>query len=116
MLRALLLVIVAGVVAVGVAVAAGNPVAGRKVFLTSGCGSCHTFKAAGTNRRVGPALTKARLAADAKKAEQPLATFVRTSVVRPKSFVAPGYPPVMPSFARLSKKQLDDLVAFVAKG
>jgi cytochrome c oxidase subunit 2 len=114
------LVLVAALAAValagGAALAAGNPTAGKKLFTANACGGCHTFKPAGSKGTIGPALTKVRLAADAKKAKQPLTTFVRTSIVKPKAYVARGYKPVMPSFAKLSKKQLDDLVAFVAKG
>lgn len=106
----------AAVVAAGAALAAGNPAAGKKVFKANGCGGCHTFKPAGSKGTIGPALTKARLTADAKRAKQPYTAFIRTSIVKPKAFVAKGYKPVMPSFAKLSKKQLDDLVAFVAKG
>lgn len=107
---------VAVVLATGVALGAGSPAAGKKVFLSNGCGGCHTFKPAGSKGTVGPALTKARLTADAKRAKQSYATFIRTSVVLPKKYVAPGYQPLMPSFAKLTKKQLDDLVAFIAKG
>ena len=107
---------VALLLAAGVALAAGSPKAGKKVFASSGCGGCHTFKPAGSKGTVGPALTKARLTADAKRAKQPYTTFIRTSILKPKAFVARGFKPVMPSFASLSKKQLDDLVAFVASG
>ncbi len=113
---ALLAAIAATALATGVAFAAGNPAAGKKVFLSNGCGGCHTFKPAGTKGTIGPVLTKARLTADAKRAKQSYTTFIRTSIVLPKKYVAAGYKPVMPSYAKLSKKQLDDLVAFVAKG
>lgn len=117
MLRLVLLVSLAGlVIAAGTGLAAGSPKAGKKVFLSSGCGGCHTFKPTGTSGKVGPVLTKARLKADAKRAKQPYALFIRTSIVTPKKYVAKGYRPVMPSFARLSRQQLDDLVSFVAAG
>ena len=105
----------AAALATGIALAAGSPAAGKKVFLSNGCGGCHTFKPAGATGTIGPALTRARLAADAMKAKQSYGTFVRTSIVLPRKYVARGYKPVMPSF-ELSRKQLDDLVAFVVKG
>jgi mono/diheme cytochrome c family protein len=114
--RFALLASVVVLVTAGVALAAGNPAAGKKVYASNGCGGCHTFKPAGSKGTIGPALTKPRLAADAKRAKQPVTIFIRTSIVKPKAFVASGYKPVMPSFARLSKKQLDDLVAFIAQG
>ncbi len=62
-------------------------------------------------------LTKKRLLADAKRKKQRPAVFVRTSIVKPNAYVAKGYRKgVMPSYARLTKKQLADLVAFVSKG
>ena len=73
----------------------GNPLAGKAVFLSAG-----------------------RLPVDAKKAGQPLTQFVDESIVKPNAFIAPGYPPsVMPqTFASsLTKKQLADLVALLAK-
>ena len=113
---ALLASLVIAVVASGAALAVGNPTAGKKVYAANGCGGCHVFKPAGSKGTIGPALTKARLAADAKRAKQPLTTFIRTSIVKPKAYVASGFKPVMPSYAKLTKKQLDDLVAFIAKG
>jgi len=113
---ALLASLVAVALAAGVAVAAGNPTAGKKVYAANGCDGCHPFKPAGSTGTIGQALTKPRLAADAKRAKQPLTTYIRTSIVKPKAYVAPGFKPVMPSYAKLTKKQLDDLVAFIAKG
>lgn len=116
-LRVVIICAVAAIaVASGAALAAGSPSAGKKVFRANGCGACHTFKPAGSRGAIGPALTRARLTTDAKKAKQTYTVFIRTSIVKPKAFVARGYKPLMPSFARLSKKQLDDVVAFVAKG
>lgn len=103
------------VLATGAALAAGSPAAGKKVFVAKGCGACHTFKPAGTKGTIGPVLTKARLKADAKRAKQGYTSFIRTSIVAPRKYVASGYKPVMPA-VKLSKKQLDDLVAFIAKG
>jgi uncharacterized cupredoxin-like copper-binding protein len=34
--------------------------AGKKVFASTGCGACHTFKAAGTTGKVGPSLDKSK--------------------------------------------------------
>jgi mono/diheme cytochrome c family protein len=101
------------------AFAVGNPVAGKKVYAANGCGGCHTFKAAGSTGKVGPALTKASMTAHAKSARQALVVFVRASVVAPNAYVAKGQKKgIMPSTygKSLSKKQLDDLVAFLAKG
>jgi mono/diheme cytochrome c family protein len=97
-------------------VAKGDAVAGKKLFASSGCGGCHTFKAAGTNGKVGPDLDK--LAADAQKANQgSLEEYTFESIKNPSAYVVPGYPNgVMPNYgAQLSDKQISDLVAFLTQ-
>jgi mono/diheme cytochrome c family protein len=88
----------------------GDPVAGKQVFTSQGCGSCHTFKAAGTTGTVGPNLD------EALKGKSP--DFVHESIVNPNAVVATGFPPnVMPQTygSQLSDQQLADLVAFLTK-
>ena len=117
MLRVVVLAsLITAALATGAGLAAGKPAAGKKVYNANGCGSCHTFKPAGSAGKIGPPLSRARLAADAKRAKQPVKLFIRTSIVAPKKYVAPGYKPVMPSYSKLTKRQLDDLVAFIATG
>jgi mono/diheme cytochrome c family protein len=90
--------------------------AGLGVFRDNGCGSCHTFVPAGTDGSVGPDLdTKPEQ--DAPRANMTLPAFVRQSIVDPNAYISPRYPKdVMPhGFGRkLSRRQLTDLVAFVA--
>jgi mono/diheme cytochrome c family protein len=96
--------------------AAGNAAAGKALFTSQGCAACHTFKPAGSTGTTGPDLDK--LAADAQKANQgPLPQYVLTSITDPGAYVVPGYPGgVMPTdFAKLPKKQLADLVAFLTQ-
>jgi cytochrome c551/c552 len=89
---------------------------GKALFASNGCTSCHTYKPAGSNAKIGPDLDN--LAESAKKAKQPLEQFTRESIVKPNAYIAPGFPPnVMPSsFASLPKSQLDALVSFLTKG
>jgi cytochrome c551/c552 len=92
----------------------GGAASGKALFTNNGCVSCHTYKPAGSNAQVGPDLDK--LSQYAKQAKQPLAQFVRTSIVNPNAYVQPGYPRgIMPSFATLPKSQVDALVAFLTK-
>lgn len=97
------------------AVGSSNPAtSGKAVFQNNGCGACHTLTAAGTTGTAGPNLDK--LAAYATQAKQPLAAFVRQSIVSPNAYVQPGYPKnVMPQTfgSSLSKQQLDALVQFL---
>ena len=86
---------------------AGDPEAGKDVYASAGCGSCHTFAAAGTSGAVGPNLDESLQGKDAE--------YVRRAIVDPNAEVAEGYQAgIMPSFAdQLSDEQVDDLVAFL---
>jgi mono/diheme cytochrome c family protein len=90
--------------------AKGDAAAGKKVFVDSGCGGCHTFKAAGTNGKVGPNLDDALQGKDAE--------FVKTSITDPNAEIASGFQPnVMPQNygSDLSAKELADLVSFLTQ-
>ena len=91
----------------------GDENSGETVFVTAGCGGCHTFAPAGTDAQVGPSLD----AVDPGSA--PLEDFLRTSIVEPEAVVAPGYQPdVMPNTygASLTDEQLDALVQYLVDG
>jgi len=93
----------------------GGGASGKSLFASNGCVSCHTYKPAGSNAKIGPDLDK--LSQYATQAKQPLPQFVRTSIVDPNAYVQPGFPRgVMPTFASLSKSQVDALVTFLTKG
>ena len=90
---------------------------GEAVFASAGCGSCHTFAAANSTGKIGPGLDK--IAADAKKAAEDPAAYVKESIVEPDKVIAQGYQPgVMPgNFGQtLSPQELDSLVEFVTEG
>ena len=89
----------------------GSPEAGRAVFESQGCGSCHTFAAAGTTGTTGPNLDESLQGKDA--------AYVRRAIVDPDAEIAQGFSAgVMPKTyeEQLSPKQLDDLVAFLTSG
>ena len=87
---------------------AGDPAAGEALFASNGCGSCHTFEAAGTTGAVGPNLDESLEGKDA--------AYVQQSIVEPNAEVAEGYTAgVMPSFQQLSEDQVNDLVAFLTQ-
>jgi cytochrome c551/c552 len=93
----------------------GGAANGKSLFASNGCISCHTYKPAGSKATIGPDLDK--LASYAKQAKQPLDAFTRESIENPNAYVQKGFPPnVMPSFASLSKTQVDALVSFLTKG
>jgi mono/diheme cytochrome c family protein len=75
----------------------GDAAAGKQVFVSSGCGGCHTLKAAGSSGTVGPNLDQ-----------------LKPDAARVAHQVEVGGGP-MPSFkSTLSPKQIQDVAAFVA--
>jgi mono/diheme cytochrome c family protein len=88
---------------------AGDPAAGKAIFASAGCGTCHTLQDAGANGTVGPNLD------DVLKGKDP--DFIRESIVDPNAEIADGFAPgVMPqTFGdQFDDKQLSDLVAYLA--
>ena len=97
----------------------GNAAAGKSVFASSGCASCHTFQPAGATGTIGPDLDSAP-ASDAKADHNtPLAAFIKESIVNPDAYIAKGFNKgLMPTNfgTQLSSSQLNDLVAFILSG
>lgn len=89
---------------------------GAAVFTAQGCGACHALAAAGTTAQVGPSLDT--VAKDAQAAGEPVADFVRESIVDPEKRIATGYAKgvMPPTFAGLPKDSLDALVQYVTGG
>ena len=95
-------------------VPAGDAKSGATLFTSSGCGGCHKFTPAGTNKTIGPDLDK--LAQYAKQANQGSeARFAFDSIKTPSGYVQPGYKNIMPDL-HLSDTQIADLVAYLTKG
>lgn len=93
---------------------AGSPERGRTVYLTRGCGGCHDASPVGDERPAGPKLEKAAMARNAAAAGKALGPYVLESIVAPRAFAVPGYVSgAMPSYAQLSKRELDDLVSYL---
>ncbi len=104
-------------------VAVGDPIGGKVVFDQQGCGNCHTFAAAGSNRNNGPNLDEVVRRYDA--------AFIRESIVDPAAYIEKGvggsiggdrsYADIMPAFGpnpdteanRLTDEQVADLVSFL---
>ena len=106
---------VVGTVPKSAPVTGGDPVAGKALFTSNGCGACHTYKPANSNGKVGPGLDT--IAADAKKANQgDVDVYTASSIKNPDAYVVPGFQQgVMPAFDSLSDEQLADLVAFLTQ-
>ena len=80
------------------AATAGDPVNGKTVFASAGCGGCHTFSAAGSTGTVGPNLDDASVDVDA--------------AVQQVKNGGGG----MPAFGdRLSDQEIADVAAFVTQ-
>jgi cytochrome c oxidase subunit 2 len=84
----------------------------------SNCGGCHKLTKAGTTgASTFPDLDN--LAADAKTAGQPLAAYIRESIVDPNKYITPGFPQgIMPQDfgTKLSKTDIDNLVKLLSGG
>jgi mono/diheme cytochrome c family protein len=93
----------------------GDATAGKAVFASQGCASCHTYAPANATGKVGPDL--ANIASDAQKAYQgSVEDYVKTSITDPNAYVVAGFPKgVMPAFTSLSQKQIADLVSFLTQ-
>ena len=92
----------------------GDAAAGKQVFASNGCGSCHTFEPAGSSGTTGPDLDE--LPDLAENANQPVANFTRTAITDPTAYVEEGFPEgVMPAYDKLSEEQLNNLVAFLTQ-
>lgn len=86
----------------------GDAAAGKAVFVDTGCGSCHTFEAAGSSGTTGPNLDESLQGKDAQ--------YIYDSIVNPDAQIAEGFQPgLMPQTygEQLDEKQLGDLVAFL---
>lgn len=80
------------------AAAEGDPAEGKKVFVSAGCGSCHTLKDAGTSGTIGPNLDEAKPSSD-------------LVVERVTNGASP-----MPSFKdSLTEQQIADVAAYVVQ-
>jgi cytochrome c oxidase subunit 2 len=93
----------------------GTGGSGASVF-ASNCGGCHAFTPAGTSSEIGPNLDN--VAADAQKAGEDPAAYVKESIVNPNKVLAPGYAAdVMPgSFGdTLSTEEIDALVTYLTE-
>lgn len=112
-------VVVAGVLAaVGEgrweASTAGSPARGRTAYLARGCGGCHDAGPVGNEQTSGPKLERKSMARNAAATGKKLGPYVLESIVAPRAFAVPGYSSgVMPSYARLPTRELDDLVSYL---
>jgi cytochrome c551/c552 len=97
----------------------GDAAAGKAVFASNGCGSCHTLAVAGATGTIGPDLGKV-VAGDATKDHMPIAAFIEQSITDPGAYTATGGPwaTSMPTTfgSSLSKTQIADLIALIESG
>jgi mono/diheme cytochrome c family protein len=90
----------------------GPTVEGSKVFVATGCGSCHTLAELGSDAQgtIGPNLDTALAGKDE--------AFIEESIVKPSANVAEGFPDgTMPATygTELSPAQVDALVSFLSQ-
>ncbi len=91
---------------------------GEQTFSGNGCGSCHTFKPAGSNANVGPNLDELARAAGRRRPGQSAEEYVRESIENPDAFVVRGFRRgVMPDTFKsdISADEMDALVQYLLK-
>jgi cytochrome c oxidase subunit 2 len=96
----------------------GRAASGEQVFAGNGCGSCHTFKPAGSSARVGPNLDELAAVAGRRRPGQSAEDYVRQSIETPDAFVVKGFRRgVMPDTfkSELSPDELRALVQYLLK-
>jgi mono/diheme cytochrome c family protein len=89
---------------------------GQQVFVTSGCGGCHTIQGVSSGQ-VGPDLSKVGQVAAGRVPGKSAEEYLLEAVVNPDAFVVEGFSAgIMPQIysTQLSQQQLDDLVAYLA--
>ena len=87
-----------------------------QIFLTMGCGACHTLAAAGTTATIGPVLDDLPNVAGSRVAGVAAADYVEQSILAPDDFIVPGFAPgLMPKTfsARLTPDQIQRLVEYL---
>ena len=99
----------------------GNVAAGKALFSSSGCSSCHTFTPAGSSGTIGPNLDTAPAKDAAADGNMALAAFIKQSIVDPNAYISKqGHftAGTMPTYfgTQLKPAQIDDLVAFILSG
>ena len=79
-----------------------------------GCSSCHAIKGVST-ANIGPELSTIGTVGGNRKSGTSAEAYLRESIQSPGAFIAPNYPPIMPSdIAKgLSQTDLDALVAYL---
>jgi mono/diheme cytochrome c family protein len=91
---------------------AATQIDASKIFISSGCGSCHTLAELGSQAQgtIGPNLDQALIDKDT--------AFIKQSIEDPSAVVEAGYPDgTMPSdfSQQLSPAEIDALVAYLSK-
>jgi Cytochrome c551/c552 len=101
------------------AAAAATATAGKALFASNGCATCHTFQPAGSTGTLGPNLDTAPTSTRRPDKNMALAAFVKESIVNPDAYIAKGFNKgLMPKTFGSSIKgaDLNDLVAFLLSG
>jgi cytochrome c oxidase subunit 2 len=89
------------------------PEAGKQLFASLGCGTCHRFDTQGRGPNLEGIFGKPVLLEDGRTvvADE---NYVRESILNPTAKIVSGFKPVMPTFQGLvSDEQLNALVAYI---
>jgi cytochrome c oxidase subunit 2 len=89
------------------------PEAGKQLFASLGCGTCHRFDIQGRGPNLQNAFGKPVLLEDGRTVTAD-ENYVRESILNPTAKIVSGFKPVMPTFQGLvTDEQLNALVAYI---
>jgi mono/diheme cytochrome c family protein len=103
----------------------GAEAVARSLFLSKGCGACHTIDAIAAARGViGPNLNNLGQVAGTRKPGMDAKAYIRESILQPAAFLSPGYQNLMLPFTevntptsgnqQLTPQELNDLVDYLS--
>ena len=96
--------------------AAADPfAAGKAAFNVYGCNACHALASAGAVGAVGPKLDGIGTRAGSTVAGQSAEEYIKTSILKPAAYLAPGFADLMPKDyeQRVTPTDLDALVKYL---
>jgi mono/diheme cytochrome c family protein len=95
----------------------GADAAARGIFLSKGCGACHTIRGlGGAVGNVGPELTQVGTVAGTRKPGTPAPDYIRESILTPSAFLVPGFQNLMLPFqGQITDTELSALVDYLSR-
>lgn len=89
------------------------PASGASLFRSKGCIACHNGPDATSTTGIGPDLRQLSATAEQRQPGVSAEDYIRTSIVAPQAFIAPGYGNTEMPTLEISPDELDALVTYL---